>query len=112
MYLSGVGTYAQLDKIHMAITGQGMWARLTLAYQFVLANYEPGDRIFIFGFSRGAYTARHLAGLITRAGLDRRKLVRTHDVIKRYAFTLAYESPEKGVLSSVQFLGLWDAVAG
>jgi type VI secretion system (T6SS) phospholipase Tle1-like effector len=35
-----------------------------ICYRFLIANYEPGDEIFFFGFSRGAYTARSLAGMI------------------------------------------------
>jgi uncharacterized protein (DUF2235 family) len=111
-YWSGVGTYAPLDKVPMGITGMGGFPRLLLSYQFVVANYEPGDRIHIFGFSRGAYIARHLAGLITRAGLDRRHLVQTRDVVLKYVNRLSYEPPEAGVTSAVQFLGLWDTVAG
>ena len=39
------------------------------AYRFLALNYEPGDEIFVFGFSRGAYTARSLVGMIGRVGL-------------------------------------------
>ena len=39
------------------------------AYNFLVTNYGPGDEIFIFGFSRGAYTARSLAGFICQVGL-------------------------------------------
>ena len=76
-YFPGVGTHVMLDKLPMITSGKGVRARLLWSYQYVIANYEPDDRIFIFGFSRGAYTARHLAGLITRAGLERRNLQNT-----------------------------------
>jgi uncharacterized protein (DUF2235 family) len=39
------------------------------AYNFIVLNYEPGDEIFCFGFSRGAYTARAVAGLVTDIGV-------------------------------------------
>ncbi len=38
-------------------------------YNFLMANYRVGDKICLFGFSRGAYTARALAGMLTKIGL-------------------------------------------
>lgn len=49
--------------------GYGLSKNLADAYAFLMKNYEPGDRIYIFGFSRGAYTARALTGLLGRVGL-------------------------------------------
>jgi uncharacterized protein (DUF2235 family) len=45
-------------------TGKGLDANIRRAYEWLIENYSDGDEIFIFGFSRGAYTARSLAGLI------------------------------------------------
>jgi uncharacterized protein (DUF2235 family) len=54
--------------------GLGLRRNLRQLYQFLVDNYEPGDQIYIFGFSRGAYTARALAGLIANCGIvDRNK---------------------------------------
>jgi hypothetical protein len=54
--------------------GLGLKRNLRQLYSFLVDNYEVGDQIYIFGFSRGAYTARALAGLIAVCGiLDRRK---------------------------------------
>lgn len=49
--------------------GQGLDENIRLAYEWLVENYNEGDEIFIFGFSRGAYTARSLAGLITIDGI-------------------------------------------
>ncbi len=49
--------------------GQGLDDNIRLAYEWLIENYREGDEIFIFGFSRGAYTARALAGLIAIDGL-------------------------------------------
>src|SRR3954454_15343336 len=49
--------------------GAGLSTNVTKAYEWLVENYDPGDDIFIFGFSRGAYTARSLAGLIAKHGL-------------------------------------------
>ena len=51
------------------VFGQGVDEIITDAYQWLIDHYEPGDEIFIFGFSRGAYTARSLAGFIAKCGL-------------------------------------------
>lgn len=50
-------------------TGYGLDDNVLKAYHFLIDNYEDGDDIFLFGFSRGAYTARVLAGLIHKVGL-------------------------------------------
>ncbi|EEB85301.1 DUF2235 domain-containing protein [Roseobacter sp. GAI101] len=49
--------------------GDGVSANVTEAYEWLIDNYDDGDDIFIFGFSRGAFTARSLAGFITKYGL-------------------------------------------
>ena len=52
--------------------GQGLYYKLESAYRFLVMNYRPGDDIYIFGFSRGAFTARSLCGLIRACGIVRR----------------------------------------
>ncbi|MGJ4927163.1 phospholipase effector Tle1 domain-containing protein [Bradyrhizobium sp. HKCCYLS2038] len=51
------------------VFGQGLDDNIRLAYEWLIENYNEGDEIFIFGFSRGAYTARALAGLIAIDGV-------------------------------------------
>jgi uncharacterized protein (DUF2235 family) len=51
--------------------GEGLDRNITNAYQWLIDNYETNDDVFIFGFSRGAYTARSLAGFIAKCGLLR-----------------------------------------
>jgi len=51
--------------------GDGVWTNVAEAYTFLLRNYQHGDRIFLFGFSRGAFTARAVSGLIHMFGLLR-----------------------------------------
>ncbi len=69
-YLHGVGDSDNfLVKILGGTIGAGLIARIVRGYTFVSRNYRGGDRIFIVGFSRGAYTARALAGLIAARGL-------------------------------------------
>jgi uncharacterized protein (DUF2235 family) len=69
-YLHGVGDSSNyLAKILGGTVGAGLIARIVRGYTYISRNYEPGDRIYIVGFSRGAYTARALAGLIAKKGL-------------------------------------------
>lgn len=76
-YINGVGN-AQ-NKIQELIGGgfgTGLIKRIVRGYTFISRNYQPGDSIHIIGFSRGAYTARALAGLIASQGLLSNKFPR------------------------------------
>ena len=68
-YERGVGTGPLFDIVGGGAFGDGLGDNVRRAYKFLSFHYQPGDLIFIFGFSRGAYTARSLAGYIHDAGL-------------------------------------------
>lgn len=69
-YIHGVGDSKNIfNKIIGGASGSGTIVRVVRGYTFISRNYEPGDRIIITGFSRGAYTARALGGLIASQGL-------------------------------------------
>ena len=69
-YLHGVGDSDNfLIRILGGTLGAGIISRIVRGYTFVSRNYVPGDRIVLTGFSRGAYTARALSGLIVAKGL-------------------------------------------
>jgi uncharacterized protein (DUF2235 family) len=72
-YISGVGadTRPVLD-IFPGGTGHGMADTIRLAYRFLISHYQPSDRIFLFGFSRGAFAARSLAGFVDCVGVGLR----------------------------------------
>ena len=71
-YIEGVGS---VDNPITGITGKalavGMEDRILKAYAFITQEYQPGDNIYLFGFSRGAHAARSLAGLISYAGIPK-----------------------------------------
>jgi len=67
-YSVGVGTQYG-EKIRGGMFGYGLDQEVMQAYEFVSETYEPDDKLYIFGFSRGAFTARSLAGLISKCGL-------------------------------------------
>jgi len=69
-YDEGVGTNRK-DKYGGGMFGKGLFANVKEAYLFLCLNYEPGDELYMFGFSRGAYTARSFAGLIGNCGIMR-----------------------------------------
>ena len=80
LYLSGVGTSGYtVDRLLGGAFGFGLFDNVRSGYRFLALNYDPGDEIFVFGFSRGAYTARSLVGMIGRVGLlTRESLIRDH----------------------------------
>ncbi|MDZ7827613.1 MAG: DUF2235 domain-containing protein [Gammaproteobacteria bacterium] len=86
------------------------------AYRFVCVNHRPGDEIFLFGFSRGAYIARSLAGMIGRAGLVPRSRLadvpRALEVYRSGDGTRQKEFRDEvgASVPRIDFLGVWDTV--
>jgi uncharacterized protein (DUF2235 family) len=80
-YDPGVGTMSAanargaLDRWFSRVSGlafgSGMKTNLAEAYTFLMQHWRPGDEVYVFGFSRGAYTARALVGMLNRPGLLR-----------------------------------------
>jgi uncharacterized protein (DUF2235 family) len=70
-YDSGIGTgsLSGIEAKRQGGTGAGLAENVIEAYNFIVLNYEAGDEIFCFGFSRGAYTARAVAGLVSDIGV-------------------------------------------
>lgn len=68
-YHAGVGTGGPLDSLTGGAFGEGMEHNIREMYRFIVYNHEPGDELYLFGFSRGAYTVRSLAGFLDFAGL-------------------------------------------
>ena len=108
------------------IFGLGIEVKIEEAYIFLCLNYEPGDEIYLFGFSRGAYTVRSLAGLIDLCGLLQRPYINhTGEAYKIYRLRTITEEEtrdrqEKAALFRrkykteepvpIEFLGCWDTV--
>lgn len=111
-YDKGVGTGGRIDRLLGGGLGHGLEANIRDAYMWLGNNYLEGDEIHIFGFSRGAYTARSLAGFIGACGLlDRSGMGRV-----KWAWDLyrARDSGAKGKLGTKEQLiacvGVWDTV--
>ncbi|MGU3434134.1 T6SS phospholipase effector Tle1-like catalytic domain-containing protein [Actinomycetes bacterium M1A6_2h] len=100
-YDPGVGTFSSpsvwtpfgrwMSRMAGQAFGLGMKTNLTEAYTFLMNNWNPGDRIYIFGFSRGAFTARALAGLLHVIGIPRR----SSENLVQYAITAYARRTEK-----------------
>ncbi|SSW64506.1 DUF2235 domain-containing protein [Achromobacter agilis] len=74
LYIEGVGTqgqglWAAMDRFMGGAFGAGLSANIRAGYRWLCHRHEPLDRIFLFGFSRGAYSARSLAGMVRKCGL-------------------------------------------
>jgi uncharacterized protein (DUF2235 family) len=67
-YSAGVGTQRG-EKLTGGMLGYGLDAEVIQAYEWLMEHYDQDDRLFIFGFSRGAYTARSLSGFTSKCGL-------------------------------------------
>ncbi|HEX2364774.1 MAG TPA: DUF2235 domain-containing protein [Bradyrhizobium sp.] len=87
------------------------------AYRFLMRYYQEGDRIFIFGFSRGAYTARAVAAMVHKVGLltqgNEELIPFAWDMFAKQADKTIYEGFKKTFSRDVPiyFLGLWDTVS-
>lgn len=68
-YHDGVGTSGGLDRFTGGAFGDGIEANIRELYRFLVYNFEPNDEIYMFGFSRGAFTVRSLVGFMNFAGL-------------------------------------------
>ena len=83
-YDPGVGTGKE-DKWRGGLFGYGLIDKIVDGYTFLVFNYEPGDEIYVFGFSRGAFTARAFVGLIREVGIVQRKHAsRIADAVQLY----------------------------
>jgi uncharacterized protein (DUF2235 family) len=84
-YDQGVGTGNAVDRLSGGAFGDGLEDNIFDAYRFLIANFEPGDEIYLVGFSRGAFTARSIAGMIRKCGiLDRIHVGKYVDALALY----------------------------
>jgi uncharacterized protein (DUF2235 family) len=102
--------------------GDGFFDNILDAYRFVIANYEPGDKVFIFGFSRGAFTARAVAAMLRSIGLVYPATENLLSYAQNY-WLKDKEGEEDGIrmcaefkatlsrACPVHFIGVWDTVS-
>lgn len=117
-YDEGVGT-KWYDKLRGGAFGVGLSGNIQQGYKFLAKIYEDGDEVFIVGFSRGAYTARSLVGMIRNSGLvtpdnlnkvsDAYQLYRVRDEGADGANAMFFRENYARMIR-VKFLGVWDTV--
>ncbi|KAL0577577.1 hypothetical protein V5O48_004409 [Marasmius crinis-equi] len=127
-YQAGIGTYTTpqiatplMARISKALDEAIAWnldAHVMDGYEFLMQNYTAGDRICIFGFSRGAYTARSLAGMIHKVGI----LPACNHQQVPFAYKMFTQADEVGweqsnafkkafsINADIEFIGVWDTV--
>ena len=125
LYDEGVGssTFDKKDKLLGGISGLGIDKNIKDIYKFLMLNFSVGDQIYLFGFSRGAYTARSLAGFIRNCGIlkphnihlvdEAYELYRSRneytdpnsDLMKAFQNNFSFEN-----ITPIKFIGVWDTV--
>jgi hypothetical protein len=119
-YVSGVGTTLG-EAISGGAFGYGLSRNILQGYYFLVDNYQPGDQLYFFGFSRGAYTVRSLAGFIRNSGLLKKEhRDRTDEAWKLYRSRSKKTGPRESMAQQfratysyepvITFIGVWDTV--
>ncbi|RBY97783.1 DUF2235 domain-containing protein [Blastococcus sp. TF02-8] len=117
-YLRGVGT-EKGERLRGGGFGMGLSRNVQDAYRTIVQNFEPGDEIFLFGFSRGAFTARSTVGFVRNCGVL--KPQEAHRVEEAYELYRARGAHPRGTESElfrrsysweaeITFIGVWDTV--
>lgn len=116
----GIGSYH--DHFVGALTGRGLHKNIMDGYRYIVQNYRPGDEIFLFGFSRGAYTVRCLCGMINNAGILKRPeaalIQQAFDLYRkpgkvhapRGGNAVAFRERHSHRSREVRFVGVWETV--
>jgi uncharacterized protein (DUF2235 family) len=121
-YERGVGT-ARFERLRGGMFGFGLSRNVRDCYRYLVEHYAPGDELYLFGFSRGAFTARSLAGFIGNSGILRPEHVARVD--EAYELYRDREDPNKKPSGAtarafraayahddvpLRFVGVWDTV--
>jgi uncharacterized protein (DUF2235 family) len=118
-YHLGVGTGNLVDHYFGGGAGIGLSSSVKACYGFLVDNYRDGDEVLLFGFSRGAYVARSVAGMIGLIGLlEKEEMFRfleawdyyTLPAIKRNVQDLQTIAPKRRFPLEITCIGVWDTV--
>jgi uncharacterized protein (DUF2235 family) len=119
-YVEGVGAHGTANNLLAGATGFGLHSRVLDGYLLLSREYKPGDKIYVFGFSRGAFVARSLAGMIAAAGLMDKDEASSHKArehanmvwgaIKLGRRPDPLTGPDKDDEAPIELVGVWDTV--
>ncbi|MEO9684109.1 MAG: DUF2235 domain-containing protein [Tateyamaria sp.] len=111
--------WSHWHKTGDVIFGRGINSQIQRAYGYLASRYRPGDKIFLFGYSRGAYAVRSLAGIIDRVGLLRADAATERNIrdVYRY-YECAPDSDGARIFNrnnchaetEIELIGAWDTV--
>jgi len=121
-YHEGVGT-KPWQRVTGGAFGFGLSRNIRDCYRFLVRHFEPGDEVFLFGFSRGAYTARSLGGLIRNSGIllrrNESKIDEAYELYRDRDQATGPDSPRAREfrarnahedVTPIRFIGVWDTV--
>lgn len=116
-YDAGIG--ADHGKYNGGLTGKGINLNIMQSYQFIVDNYVEGDELYFFGFSRGAYTVRSLAGMLCFTGVLEKNSRQTNDITEAFREYQSRDETQKQTtlfadrtrFVSIDFLGVFDTVS-
>ena len=122
-YDPGVGTGGyrwddNLERVFERATGSGLHENVEQAYLYLMENYRVGDKVFLFGFSRGAFSARSLAHMLYKVGLLPEDHQNQLEYASKYYLKPEYRAEARDYREKfcracpVHFLGVWDTVNG
>ena len=120
-YDEGIGAQGGvITRTLNGATGKGIDDNIKDIYKCIVWNYEPGDEIYLFGFSRGAYTARSLAGLIRKCGILKKSdlsliskaydLYRNREAGPESEEAKTFRNNFSFEVANIKFIGVWDTV--
>lgn len=115
-YQAGVGTGGIIDKVVGGAFGFGLSEDIRDCYQWLATKYQPGDNVYLFGFSRGAFTARSLGGLICKFGIakpNHNDLEAHIKHIYQHGYRNQQTLPDNWFYpnsNNIKFIGVWDTV--
>lgn len=115
IYFNGVGINGNTKLVQQA-AGTGTSLRIRDAYRFLAERFDKETKIVIFGFSRGAYAARSLAGFINHVGLPKNRRLLPEEVVNDLFASYRSGMPYRGELNdefgrcAVEFVGAFDTV--
>jgi uncharacterized protein (DUF2235 family) len=123
-YDTGIGSEGSIfRRMYDGATGAGISENILQAYRYIINAYNPGDELFFFGFSRGAFTVRSITGLIRNSGILKvENLDKVDAAYKIYRSRKAEHQPREveatlfrrtfavEEYTRIKFIGVWDTV--
>lgn len=128
--LPGATTWTQfkrwLDRVNGLALGQGIYENIAETYLFLMRHYQPGDQLYILGFSRGAFTARCVGGLVNQFGVLQPHMESMVHTLLHWYFAERTDKARFDAITDqiarqfsvpasrqadIQFVGVWDTVA-